>query len=333
MMKFSLFISLLSARVVWANQLPLSARSGQCLSSNKIKADGYSFCCPNADTANEDTAGGAKFHYTCASWAKPYDSTAHSANSAQECAELCASSPNFAAASWFSSTGKCYLTSSQIYTQYSGTTGALLLEKAHDSAPLPPIDDCTQQVAAAVANSQMEYEEKCQDEKAALEQEKARQAEDRKTEREECQAAKSALEQNTRERVEKCESEKAVAEKLNNKLNDRELSATNLHTLCPTYNGREFETTGPNGSRHKWRIYCNYHFVKNGEIDWGTLNCISPYQQLKASHEVRALAWQTGSGYCWPLTMKPGFPPSRFRLESRPSEGLHIIVRIDRIDY
>ncbi|KAL5344954.1 hypothetical protein ACLOAV_009907 [Pseudogymnoascus australis] len=147
------------------------------------------------NTTNEETAGGVNFHYTCASWAKPYNSPAHSANSARECAELCASSSNCAAASWFSSMRKCYLTSSQIYTQYSGTSGALLLEKTRGSPDLPddePKGDCKQQIAADVAE--------CQGEKAALVQ----------TEREECQAAKTTLEQNTRERVENCESEKTA---------------------------------------------------------------------------------------------------------------------------
>ncbi|KFY01269.1 hypothetical protein O988_02827 [Pseudogymnoascus sp. VKM F-3808] len=143
-MKFSFFISLLGACAAWANQLPLSATSGKCLSSSdEIRADNYHICCPSRDFTDEETVRGVKFHYTCASWVKPYDSNAYSANSARECAQLCAISSNCVAASWFSSMGECYFTSSQIYTQYGPTTGILLLEKTRDSPPDEPEEpDC-----------------------------------------------------------------------------------------------------------------------------------------------------------------------------------------------
>lgn len=105
-MKSSLLISLLGASAAWANQSLLGAESGKCLSpSSNIKAASYRSCCSSAGHTDKETAGGVKFQYTCASWAKPYDSPAHSAASARECAKLCASNSNCAAASWFSSMG------------------------------------------------------------------------------------------------------------------------------------------------------------------------------------------------------------------------------------
>lgn len=187
------------------------------------------------------------------------------------------------------------------------------------------IPNCQTANTKVIASSRLrrqvaDSQEKCQGEKAALEQ----------TEREECQTAKTAQEQNTRERLEKCESEKTVFKDrlaLEERLINRELSGSNKHTLCPKYNGRDFETMGPNGSKHKWRILCDTAFGHDGiSFVQGGQDCSSPYQQLKEMHELRAFAF---THRCYPLTVKPGYPPSHLTVSTQPNIQQHVIVRID----
>jgi hypothetical protein len=160
----------------------------------------------------------------------------------------------------------------------------LVLEKTSETIDLvsPPSADCKQKVDEAAtqckddeqlkcgkekADLEKSSMEKCSKEKAELEQKLKSQCE--KDAQEKCSKEKGELEQKVKSQCEKdaqekCDKEKAqlqqqTTETKPDKPDDlsQELAKIGRNQLCPSYDGRTFETTNSDGSRNKWRIQCN----------------------------------------------------------------------------
>lgn len=194
----SVALVFLLSTVVRSGQVPLAAPAGKCLSGG-ARAAGYRVCCPTSSFAGTESIDGVQFRFTCATWAKPVDGNGRKADSAQSCAKLCIGDPQCSAASWFSSKGMCYLTTTSSYESYSPSPGSLLLERLEKTdEDSTPDQDCGSAVAAV--------DSKCKGDKETLQQSLAAQCDKEKEnlqktcqnqitgEQEQCRKEKAALE-------------------------------------------------------------------------------------------------------------------------------------------
>lgn len=82
-----------------------------------------------------------------------------------------------------------------------------------------------------------------------------------------------------------------------------ELAGIPRNQLCPSYNGRDFETTNSDGSRNKWRILCNtmlnhgawqpdgLHFCRSNSV----IDILKERQEEKGRYKG---LWIRSDGWC-----------------------------------
>lgn len=339
-----LLLPFLGITGAYAAQIPLSANAG-CLSSGTSGAESYKACCSGLSSSSmgEDFVDGVKFKYTCAKWANPSGASALPAASARECAQLCIKDSICSASTFWSSRRKCFLTTVKDFSLGS-TSGYLVLEKTSEAVEVvsPPSIDCQERVDEAATQCKNDEQLKCDKEKADLEKSSLENCGKEKAElkqklesqcdkgaQEKCNKEMSELEQKVKSRCEKdaqekCDKEKAQLQQQKTpstveKPDDlsQELAKVGRNQLCPSYNGKTFETTNSDGSRNKWLIQCStmlnrgawpdqLHYCRHHSI----IDTLKEYQEQKGVYKG---VWINTAGFCnhvlnlvLPLVKVPG---------------------------